>query len=257
MCSATTNTNIGHATRLSTRSGINISWVSSRCLLPAPWHIDCHQCRDACPEQALEVVRDELGPRLTVSDACTNCQQCLQACDTEALIAPPVTLSRRAFFRRAANLGQPTIAPGDAGPAPRKRWRQEALEDSLEDASHPRVTIDLERCEASNLCSQLCPSRALTTNDTGTLVFDSDLCLGCGHCEEVCPSQAVRMEQDQPPARLTVRQASERSCSDCGHDFLEVSGGSPEDASWHRLSLCPACRRDQSLMKHDVLALLR
>lgn len=243
-------------TRLTTTQGITLSWLSSRCLLPAPWNIDCHQCRDACPERALAVVVSDEGPWLTVSDACTNCHECVSACDTEALMAPPATLSRRALFRRAASPVLPEIDPTEAAPAPRKRWRHEAFADEVK-ASHPRVSVDTGRCDASGLCSQLCPSEALRADRSGALIFSSHECLGCGKCESVCPNEAIGLKQNQAPFQGTLRQAEQRECSECGHEFQQMNGDSGNDEDWSQLPLCPACQRDQALMQNDVMSLFR
>lgn len=241
---------------MTTTPGVTLLWMSSRCLLPAPWNIDCHQCRDACPEQALAVVASDEGPWLTVSDACTNCHECLPACDTGALMAPPATLSRRALFRRAANPAPLEIDRSDAGPAPRKRWRQEALADHRR-IQHPRVFLNTDRCDASGLCSQLCPSGALQADASGALMFDSHDCLGCGKCESVCPNQAIGLAQDQAPFQGVLRQTESRECGECGHDFQQITGDSGNDEDWSQLPLCPACRRDQALMKNEVMSLFR
>ncbi|MCL7943056.1 4Fe-4S binding protein [Marinobacter sp. ATCH36] len=243
-------------TRLTTTQGITLSWLSSRCLLPAPWNIDCHQCRDACPEQALAVVASDEGPWLIVSDACTNCHECLPACDTEALMAPPATLSRRALFRRAASPAPLEVDFADSGPAPRRRWRQEALANDGQ-RLHPSVFVDTSRCDASGLCSQLCPSSALQANASGALMFNSHDCLGCGKCESVCPNQAIGLEEPNAPFQGILRQAERRECSECGHEFQQVNDGSESDEDWSQLPLCPACQRDQALMKNDVMPLFR
>lgn len=191
-----------------------------------------------------------------VSDACTNCHECLTACDTEALMAPPATLSRRDLFRRAANPVLPDIDPTDAIPAPRKRWRREALAND-EQAVHPRASVDTSLCDASGLCSQLCPSGALQADANGALMFDSHSCLGCGKCESVCPNQAISLDEHQAPFRGVLRQTEQRECGECGHEFHQVndSFGGVED--WSQLPLCPACRRDLTLMKNDAMSLFR
>lgn len=256
MCSAKTAPSSQRPTRLAAAPDITLSWLASRCLLPMPWNMDCHQCRDACPEQALAVVASDQGPWLTVSDACTNCHECLPACDTEALMAPPATLSRRALFRRAANPVLPEIDPTDDSPAPRKRWRREALAYDGQ-AVHPRVSVDTSRCDASGLCSQLCPSDALQADANGALMFNSHSCLGCGKCESVCPNQAIGLEENQAPFRGILRQTEQRECSACGHEFQQVNDGAGGDEDWSQLPQCPACRRDQTLMRNGLISLFR
>lgn len=243
-------------TPLTTTSGVTLMWLASRCLLPAPWNIDCRQCRDACPEQALSVVNSDEGPWLTVSDACTDCQQCLAACDTEALLIPPVALSRRALFRRAANPVPPALSPADAAPAPRKRWRKEAqaIETPVQ---HPVVSVDISRCDVSGLCSQLCPSGALQTDAAGALKFDSSNCLGCGNCVELCPNQAITLKTNGTSFSGILRQVERCECSECGHEYEHINAGPMINDDWSQLPLCSACQRNQTLMKQDVMSLLR
>lgn len=246
------------ATRLAARSGNTLNWVLTRCLVTAPWNIDCHQCRDACPEAALSVISSDQGGLLSASDHCTQCLDCVSACDTEALIPLSATLSRRELFKRLASPMVPSVAITDAAPAPRKRWREEATKaNANEPVLHPHVLLNADRCDTSGLCSQLCPSAALQADASGTLRFDSALCLGCGQCERLCPTQAITLEQGHSPNSGAIRQTEQRQCSDCAHTYQDVIGTAAEADDWDRLPLCPACQRNQSLMKNDVLSLYR
>jgi ferredoxin len=53
--------------------------------------------------------------------------------------------------------------------------------------------IDLEKCQGSGECIDVCPSEAITIED-GKAVVDDDLCADCGVCEEACPNEAVTIE---------------------------------------------------------------
>lgn len=248
------------ATRLAAKSGNTLNWVLPRCLASAPWNIDCRQCRDACPATALDVRITDQGPMLTASDACTLCLDCVTACDTDALIPMSATLSRRELFTRLASPLAPSISVADAAPAPRKRWHAEAAqEDSVTAVPvlHPRVRLNANRCDASGLCSQLCPSGALQADASGRLRFDSDFCLGCGQCERLCPTHAITLEGGQSPERGVIRHTEQRQCSECAHAFQDVVGSATATDDWDHLPLCPACRRNQTLMKNDVLSLFR
>ena len=38
-------------------------------------------------------------------------------------------------------------------------------------------------------CGNACPQKAITTDDRGIRVVDTDKCIGCGACENLCPSR--------------------------------------------------------------------
>ena len=52
-------------------------------------------------------------------------------------------------------------------------------------------------------CGNACPQKAITTNDQGIRVVDTDKCIGCGACVSVCPrgnyaltAEGVKMQGD-------------------------------------------------------------
>ena len=44
-------------------------------------------------------------------------------------------------------------------------------------------------------CGNACPQKAITTDDRGIRVVDTDKCIGCGACEHACPVTAERPEE--------------------------------------------------------------
>ena len=55
------------------------------------------------------------------------------------------------------------------------------------------AVIDLEKCQGSGECIDVCPSEAIEVKE-GKAVVDADLCADCGVCEDVCPNDAITIE---------------------------------------------------------------
>jgi H+/Na+-translocating ferredoxin:NAD+ oxidoreductase subunit B len=68
--------------------------------------------------------------------------------------------------------------------------------------SNHRVTVDQERCNACEACSDRCQLSAITIAD-GTARVDLDRCIGCGNCAVCCSVHAIRLvkkdEETVPP----------------------------------------------------------
>ena len=54
--------------------------------------------------------------------------------------------------------------------------------------------IDLDKCQGSGECVDVCPSEAIVVNDDKKAVVEADLCADCGVCEDVCPTEAITIE---------------------------------------------------------------
>ena len=81
-------------------------------------------------------------------------------------------------------------------------------------------------------CGNACPQKAITTNDQGIRVVDTDKCIGCGACHEACPWH-------MPPS--TPRPASRPSAS-------------PAVPAWQaaRPALCPSWTGTPSPVQHRL-----
>ena len=96
------------------------------------------------------------------------------------------------------------------------------------------VTIDPHRCTLCGSCTQICPTRALTTtrNDGSTAIqFDPAACSGCGLCIGVCPESrhgAIRVEQTIDTDALnagttTLVEDALQYCEICGSPFASTA----------------------------------
>ena len=81
-------------------------------------------------------------------------------------------------------------------------------------------------------CGNACPQKAITTNEQGIRVVDTDKCIGCGACHEACPWH-------MPPS--TPRPASRPSAS-------------PAVPAWQaaRPALCPSWTGMPSPAQHRL-----
>lgn len=53
------------------------------------------------------------------------------------------------------------------------------------------VRVNLEWCKACGLCSWICPTKAITSDQMGKPVVDTLKCVGCLSCEKICPEFAI------------------------------------------------------------------
>jgi len=67
------------------------------------------------------------------------------------------------------------------------------LKRALKNALTSKPTVEQEICIACHRCEEICPAKALTTEDEKR-VFDYKKCIRCFCCLEVCPEGAVDIE---------------------------------------------------------------
>jgi len=106
-----------------------------------------------------------------------------------------------------------------------------------------RLRIDAAKCSGCELCSNLCPTSAISADNEGThklFYFVGSSCPNCSLCKEACPEAALDFEdclnlQDlvRDDKRLVAR-VQLASCIVCGGNIK--AGGS---------KLCPTCRKRQ------------
>ncbi|WP_404416335.1 4Fe-4S dicluster domain-containing protein [Marinospirillum sp.] len=175
--------------------------------------------------------------------------------------AAPPSLSRRQLFAGASRAGKPVYSAEDQHPAPRRLHRHYAASQRLPQAPAVRLPfmhLSTQTCDAQGLCSRLCPSQALTTQDDGSLIFNRLQCLACNQCVEACPEQALSLDSTAPdpkPLMIELRAGRMARCFDCGREFAlppqQVSGAQQDSPP----GICPACRKDQALMQGGFASL--
>ena len=56
-----------------------------------------------------------------------------------------------------------------------------------------RPEIHLEKCTRCNFCWKFCPDEAISLDEQGYPVLETDHCKGCGICSEACPPKTIEM----------------------------------------------------------------
>lgn len=51
------------------------------------------------------------------------------------------------------------------------------------------VKIDKEKCTGCGICEDICPTDAITVNETASV--DEEKCVDCGTCVDECPNEAI------------------------------------------------------------------
>ena len=84
-------------------------------------------------------------------------------------------------------------------------------------------------------CKQACPVDAISRNEQGIVLIDSDLCIGCRDCIEACPFGAIE-EVDWRDATTrqtrTVAHVIESLCHGCGNCVVACRAGAPDIAGF-------------------------
>ena len=155
-------------------------------------------------------------------------------------------LSRRSLFAGQARADITIQEQGQAASARRQQRLFHALESMSEPLPKlPQAALDPNRCDAHGICSSVCPTKALSVNAEGSLLFDPLACTDCGACQTHCPTQALTFSQGNEHQSYRLNQSVEHSCFDCGRAFRTTK------STEQTRPRCPACERDHSLFKED------
>ncbi len=85
--------------------------------------------------------------------------------------------------------------------------------------NRPPVKIDLEKCDACNLCSYDCPYEAidmLLLNDQKKAILSADKCVGCGICIGSCREHAI-FHPDYPILNLQQNNMTDMTVFSCSY----------------------------------------
>ncbi len=55
------------------------------------------------------------------------------------------------------------------------------------------ASVDAQECIFCGLCADVCPMRAITSDNENPATVDSEICIGCGLCAVACTSDAIRL----------------------------------------------------------------
>jgi len=122
-----------------------------------------------------------------------------------------------------------------------------------------RVSLDATKCTGCALCTQECPTGALTVllgeeSDTFRLLFKHGVCVACGKCVEICPEKALRVERLLEPDKLegqsVLFEDEIARCSRCGCaigpktmiEKLQARVTASGHSITAQFGLCPKCK---------------
>ena len=122
-----------------------------------------------------------------------------------------------------------------------------------------RVTLDGMKCTGCSLCTQECPTGALSVvsvNDSATfkLIFKHGICVACGKCAEICPEKALKVERLLEPDNITSEtvlfEDEIARCTRCGAPIgpgkmiarLQARMAAAGNAAKTQFDLCPGCK---------------
>jgi ferredoxin len=87
------------------------------------------------------------------------------------------------------------------------------------------VLIDASKCTFCNACVTLCPTNALSKDETKINFVYGD-CVACGLCEQACPEEAIELRHVLDFSQLTERSSKKLAeaefiaCAGCGKLFM-------------------------------------
>jgi 4Fe-4S ferredoxin len=60
------------------------------------------------------------------------------------------------------------------------------------------LQVDANLCpEGCQICVDICPSEALSVDESKKLVVNKEFCIHCGACQQVCPEDAIKAERTE------------------------------------------------------------
>jgi NAD-dependent dihydropyrimidine dehydrogenase PreA subunit len=142
------------------------------------------------------------------------------------------TIDRRSFFRSLVSTGLETTRnvlwpEAEIRPLAKVAWRTGLLQGrtaeilTLIQEVFPTLTISAD-CIACGFCAKICPTQAISAEESAvslTLSHQPLGCTECGLCVEHCPGNAIRIEPaGEATARVLITKDFPR-CNECGKVF--------------------------------------
>ncbi len=123
--------------------------------------------------------------------------------------------------------------------------------------NRPPVSIDLEKCDACNLCSFDCPYEAidmLVRNGKTKAILSPDKCVSCGICIGSCREHAITHPQF-PPLKLTNEEKSDMTIFSCSYFPKPALPEKLKTDHYHVPCLGSVMPKDvQSILEHNSKA---
>jgi anaerobic dimethyl sulfoxide reductase subunit B (iron-sulfur subunit) len=114
------------------------------------------------------------------ASACTGCKACMAACKDRSNL--PVGVNWRRVHQY-----------GGGGWVPDPMNREFLIPSNMFVYS---VSVACMHCEKP-LCAEVCPAKAITKQQDGTVLINQDLCIGCRYCEWACPYGAPQFMEER------------------------------------------------------------
>ncbi len=141
------------------------------------------------------------------------------------------------------------------------------------------VLIDVPKCTLCNACVTLCPTNALSKDETKIYFVYGD-CVACSVCKQACPEEAIELRHVLDFSQLVERgskklaEAEFIACADCGELFMpkaafermvkiategEGTGDLDREQQLELLKYCENCRPPKAIewvmkkMERDIL----
>jgi len=169
----------------------------------------CGECVVLCPVNAIEMFRNEKEtipvieaeafPTLlkkiavNVRNCAPSCKlACKESCPTEAIT---VTIERT---KTGEITGILDVNVDEKKCIFCKKCESACPQTAIQVAKPLQGLVQLntdlcpENCQA---CVDVCPSKALTLSEDGTLRLEEQFCIYCGACQEVCPKKAIEAKR--------------------------------------------------------------
>jgi 4Fe-4S ferredoxin len=151
----------------------------------------CGICGVVCP--AIMVKHKPFTPEKGIiegkvvwdEDLCDACQVCVEACPEEA-----ITVLRTVESKKLP--GKVTIVTEDCCTCTwcSKSCPEEAI--TVEKIFEGEISADTTKCPPGCvICFEVCPCNAIHVKDTGKIAINSDFCMFCGTCVNACPGEDI------------------------------------------------------------------